>query len=110
MQEFALLAFVMVLVLGAYWTMVIFPKQRDFQKRQRYVRNLTVGDEVVTYGGIIGKVISVEAELGTVQVEIADGVVVRLIAAALVQPYDPTVFAEAAQKSLDDESTVTTYP
>lgn len=106
MQEFALLAFVMALVLGAYWAMVIFPKQRDFQKRQRYVRNLSIGDEVVTYGGIIGKVTTVEPEMGTVQVEIADGVIVRLIAAALVQPYDPEVFAQAAQTGLDDESAV----
>lgn len=105
MQEFALLAFVMVLVLGAYWAMVIFPKQRDFQKRQRYVRNLNIGDEVVTYGGIIGKVVNVETELGTVQVEIASGVVVRLIAAALVQPYDPEVFAQAARVGFEDEPT-----
>ena len=53
-MEIVLLALVMLLGLGAYWAMVIFPKQRDFSKRQRYVRTLVEGDEVVTYGGIIG--------------------------------------------------------
>jgi preprotein translocase subunit YajC len=102
-MEFALLALVMLLGLGAYWAMVIFPKQRDFTKRQRYVRSLTVGDEVVTYGGIVGKVIALEAEKGIAQVEIADGVVVRLVTAALMQPYSAEEFAKAAQLGVEDD-------
>ncbi len=96
-MEFAVLALVMVLGLGAYWTMVIFPKQRDFTKRQRYVRTLAVGDEVVTYGGIIGKIIDIDADKGIARVEIAEGVTIRLITAALTQAYDAEVFANAAQ-------------
>lgn len=101
-MEFAVLALVMLLGLGAYWSMVVFPKQRDFSKRQRYVSTLSAGDEVVTYGGIIGKIIQVEAEKGVAHVEIAEGVIVRLIMAALVQPYDPDAFAEAAQSGLTE--------
>lgn len=37
MQEIVVLGVVMVLALGAYWSLVIFPRQRDFQKQQRYV-------------------------------------------------------------------------
>jgi preprotein translocase YajC subunit len=103
MQEFALLALVMLLGLGAYWAMVVFPKQRDFTKRQRYVRSLVAGDEVVTYGGIIGRVVEIEADKGVAHVEIADGVIVRLVTAALVQPYDPEAFARAAQMGIEDE-------
>ena len=103
MQEFALLALVMLLGLGAYWAMVVFPKQRDFTKRQRYVRALAAGDEVVTYGGIVGRVISIESDKGIAMVEIADGVVVRLITAALVQSYDPEEFAKAARAGLEEE-------
>lgn len=104
MQEFALLAFIMLLALGAYWSMVIFPKQRDFQKRQRFARSLTKGDEVITYGGIIGRVIDIDAEMGIAYVEIADGVVIRMINAALMQPYDPDEIAENAQKGLQEEA------
>lgn len=103
-MEFAVLALVMLLGLGAYWAMVIFPKQRTFTKRQRYVRSLAVGDEVVTYGGIIGKVIEIDAEKGIAHLEIADGVIVRLVAAALTQPYDPEEFARAAQMGNTEES------
>ena len=103
MQEFALLALVMLLGLGAYWAMVVFPKQRDFTKRQRYVRELAAGDEVVTYGGIVGRVVSIEAGKGIAHVEIAEGVVVRLITAALVQPYDEVEFAKAARAGIEEE-------
>ncbi|HRF95361.1 MAG TPA: preprotein translocase subunit YajC, partial [Aggregatilineales bacterium] len=79
MPEFALLTFVMLLGLGAWWSMVTFPKQRDFVKRQKFARALAEGDEVITYGGIIGKVIHVDAESGISTVEIAEGVQVRML-------------------------------
>ena len=48
MQEIAIVAVLLLLGMGAYWSMVIFPKQREFQKRQRFVRALAEGDEVIT--------------------------------------------------------------
>ncbi len=100
-MEFAFLGFVMLLALGAWWSMVTFPKQRDFQKRQRFARSLAQGDEVITYGGIIGKVIAIED--GVASVEIADGIVVRMITAALMQPFDPEEIARNARAGLEDE-------
>jgi preprotein translocase subunit YajC len=104
MEEFALLGVVLLLGLTAYWSMVIFPKQRDFQKRQRFARQLSVGDEVITYGGIIGKVIDIRADEGIAYVEIADGVVIRLVTAALMQPYDPEEIARNARIGLEKET------
>jgi len=103
MAEFALLAFVMLLGLGAYWSMVIFPKQRDFEKRQRFARDLAQGDEIITYGGMIGRVIDIDAEMGIAHVEIAEGVVVRVLNAALMQPYDPEEIAENARRGIEEE-------
>ena len=95
----------MVLLLGAYWSMVIFPRQRDFQKRQQFARQLSAGDEVVTYAGIIGRVVSIDSDDGIAYVEIADGIQVRMLTAALVQPYDRAAIAEAAQKGLEANDT-----
>ncbi len=107
MQEFALLAFILLLALGAWWSLVVFPKQRDFQKRQRFARSLMRGDEVITYGGVIGKVIDIDAEQGIAFVEIADGVVIRLITAALMQPYDAEEIARNARMGLEENVTET---
>lgn len=103
MQEFALLAFVLLLALGAYWSLVTFPKQRDFQKRQKFARSLAAGDEVITYGGIIGRVVDIDAEMGVAEVEIAHGVTIRLITAALMQPYDPEEIARNAKMGIENE-------
>ncbi|MFW5691861.1 MAG: preprotein translocase subunit YajC [Chloroflexota bacterium] len=103
MPEFALLAFVLLLALTAWWSLVTFPKQRDFAKRQRFARSLAEGDEVITYGGIIGRVIDIDAEMGVAQVEIADGVEIRVITAALMQPYDAEEIAENARLGLARE-------
>lgn len=97
MTEFILVGVLLVLALGAYWSLVIFPRQREFQKQQKYVNSLKPGDEMITFGGIIGRVIEVEAEQGVATVEIADGVVVRVVAAALMRPYDPEELSASAQ-------------
>ena len=97
MQEIIVLGVVLVLGLGAYWSLVIFPRQREFQKRQKYVSTLTPGDEMITFGGIIGRVISVEPDKGIASLEIADGVVVRVLAASLMQPYNPEELARSAE-------------
>lgn len=101
MQEFALVGLFMLLALGAWWSLVTFPKQRDFQKRQRFVRSVVEGDEVITYGGVIGKVKDLSE--GVAYVEIADGVVVRMLAASVVQPFDADEVARHARKALASE-------
>jgi len=97
MQEFVVLALILLLGLAAYWAMVIFPRQREFQKKQRYVRTLQAGDEVITYGGIVGRILELEPDAGIAHIEIADGVVIRLITAALMQPYDRDEISRNAQ-------------
>lgn len=110
-NEFVFLAIVLVLGLGAYWSLVIFPRQREFQKQQKYVRTVQPGDEMITFGGIIGKVLSIEVEQGIAHVEIADGVVIRVVTASLMRPYDPEALAEsiamaAQERSQDTAATV----
>lgn len=102
MQEFIVLGVILILVFGAYWSLSIFPRQREFQKRQRYVRSLSQGDEVITYGGMIGRVVAVDGELGVAHIEIADGVVVRVVAASIVNEYDRDQIAEDANRGLAD--------
>jgi len=108
MPEIVLVGVILILGLGAYWSMVIFPRQRDFQKRQRYLSTVSPGDEMITYGGIIAKVREVRPEDGIAYVEIADGVVVRMLLAALVRPYDPNELREAAQRALGTDTAAET--
>ncbi len=88
MAEFVLVFAILALALGAYWALIIFPRQRAFQHKQKLARSLHAGDEIVTYGGIVGVIIDIDADQGVSQVEIAEGVRVKLLTAALQQVYD----------------------
>ena len=105
MSEFALVFAVLALVLGGYWALVVFPKQRAFQHKQRIVRSLHVGDEIVTFGGIIGTIVEIDADKGIAQVEIAAGVKIRLLTAALQQVYDPGEYAYNANIGVKKQQT-----
>ena len=88
MQEFAAIAAFSLLGLGAYWAFFIFPRQRNFIKRQRIVQSLVPGERVITGGGMIATVVAVDADSGTTELEISEGVRITVMSAAVLQRYD----------------------
>ncbi len=85
---------------AAVYSFLILPRRRDFRKRQAFVGQLEPGMEVTTYGGIIGKVTKVEHDLGLVWLEIAPGVEVRFIGAAIMGEFDTEALEESVRKAL----------
>lgn len=102
MQEILFVAVILLLGLGAWWSMVLFPRQRDFQKRQRFVRSLAKGDEVITAGGLIGRVTSLHD--GVAMVELADGLEVRMIASSLLSPFDAEELARQSRRGREQKA------
>ena len=96
MIEFVLVFAILALALGAYWALVIFPKQRAFKHKQQLARALHVGDEIITYGGIVGKIVDIDVEGGHCSVQIAEGVTIKLLTAALQGLYDAGELARNA--------------
>jgi len=105
MPEIVLVAFIMALGFGAYWAMVLFPRQRDFKKRQEMARALAEGDEIVTFGGIVGRVKEIRSQEGVAIVEIANGVEIRLVIAAMMQRFDAEEIARNAQIGQQQQTT-----
>lgn len=99
MRDIFLLVILLIFVAG-YYSLVTLPRQRTFKKHQRYVMSLQVGDQVITSGGIIGIITELDAEVGVCRLQIAEGVEIKMIAAALVQPYDPEEIARNARMGL----------
>lgn len=102
MQEILFVAVILLLALGAWWAMVLFPRQRDFQKRQRFVRSLAKGDEVITAGGLIGRITDLRE--GVARVELAEGLEVRLIASSLLSPFDAEELARQSGRRAEAET------
>lgn len=101
--EFLLVALVLIFVMGGYWVFILMPRQRDFRKRQQMARSLAAGDEVITGGGLVGKIQRIDADMGVAYVELAEGVEVRIVLAALIDRYDPQHIAEQARMGGDVE-------
>ncbi|GIK65880.1 MAG: hypothetical protein BroJett018_36740 [Chloroflexota bacterium] len=103
-MEFIFSATIILIFIVGYWSLAVFPKQRDFKKHQQYVQTLQVGDEVVSYGGIIGTVVELNDDIGTAVLRIAEGVEVKILTAALHQKFDPEMLAHNIRmaRGLDD--------
>ena len=72
----SLVPFVLIFVI--MWFLIIRPQQKRVKTHQEMIKNVRRGDTVVTSGGIVAKVSKVVDD-GEIEVEIAEGVKVRLV-------------------------------
>ncbi len=84
---------IILIIIVAYWSLAVFPKQREYKKHIQYLNTIQVGDEIITFGGIIGRVVDIDDEIGVARLQIADGVEIRILTAALNRAYDPKELA-----------------
>jgi len=81
---FTTIAFVFLLV----WLVVIVPQNRARKNQEQVVSDLKVGDEIVTVGGMVGKLTHLDRERDIARIEVAEGVEIRIIPAAISHPLD----------------------
>ncbi len=67
--------------LGLMWFMLVRPQQQRVRRQRELVNSLAVGDEVVTAGGVVGRIVGLDDE--HVRLELAPGVVVRFLRMAV---------------------------
>lgn len=89
-----LISFVPILLIFLImYFLMIRPQQKKVKEHKAMVEALRRGDQVVTSGGLIGKVVKVsDAEL---EVEIAPNVKVKVVKATITQVLSKTEPAEA---------------
>lgn len=51
------------LIFGAMWFFLIRPQKKKQKEEQKMRENLSIGDEIVTIGGIYGRVISLKEDV-----------------------------------------------
>lgn len=68
----------LILIFAIMYFLLIRPQQKKLKEHQAMVEGLRRGDQIVTAGGIVGKVTKVRDD-GEVEVEIANGINVRVI-------------------------------
>jgi preprotein translocase subunit YajC len=92
--------FLLIMFAGAIYSFLILPRQREFRKRQEFVRSMEVGTQVLTFGGLIGTLKSIDSEHGIVTVEVADGVTLQVVSAAITGEFDAEAYGKSAQRAL----------
>ncbi len=65
-----------VMFFAIMYFMIIRPQQKRAKEHQKLITSLSKGDEVVTSGGMLGKILNVGEN--SVQVEISEGVAIKL--------------------------------
>jgi preprotein translocase subunit YajC len=68
----------LILIFAIMYFLLIRPQQKKVKEHQAMVEALRRGDQVITQGGIIGKVTKVKED-GEIEIEIAEGVRVRVV-------------------------------
>jgi len=72
----------LILIFGIMYFLLIRPQQKKVKQHQAMIDAVRRGDQVVTQGGIVGKVTKVRDD-GEVEVEIAQGVNIRVVRSTL---------------------------
>jgi len=68
----------LVLIFVVFYFLLIRPQQKKMKEHKAMIEAVRRGDVVTTAGGIVGKVVKVQED-GLVQIEIAEGVKVKVI-------------------------------
>ena len=79
----------LILIFGIMYFLLIRPQQKKMKEHQNMVASLRRGDQVVTQGGLIGKVVKVK-ENNELEVELAEGVKVRVVQSTIAQVLSKT--------------------
>ncbi|WP_322865475.1 preprotein translocase subunit YajC [Aquicoccus sp. G2-2] len=85
----------LILIFAIMYFLLIRPQQKKMKDHQGMVAALRRGDQVITQGGLIGKVSKVKED-GELEVEIADGVKVRVVKSTIAQVLNKTEPAASA--------------
>ena len=80
----------LILIFGIMYFLLIRPQQEKLKEHQMMVQALRRGDQIITQGGIMGKVTKVKDDSNEVEVEIASGVNVRVIRSTIATVVNKT--------------------
>jgi len=86
-----------ILIFAIMYFLMIRPQQKKVKEHAAMVQALRRGDQVITQGGVIGKVTKVKEE-NEIEVEIAQGIKVRVVKSTIAQVLNKTEPAEPANK------------
>jgi preprotein translocase subunit YajC len=71
----------MIVMLGAFYALLVRPQRRNMAAHQALMASLEEGDEVMTMGGIYGRIEKLDDQI--VELEVAPGISFRVARSAI---------------------------
>jgi len=79
-NDFSFTSFVpLILIFVVFYFLIIRPQSKKIKEQQALVNALKVGDKVITNSGIFGSVKSIDEKENILEVEISDGVNIKIM-------------------------------
>jgi preprotein translocase subunit YajC len=80
----------LLLIFVIMYFLLIRPQQKKVKEHSAMLAALRRGDQVVTQGGVVGKIVKVKDDANEVEVEIAEGVKVRVVKSTIATVMNKT--------------------
>ena len=80
--------FPFALIFLVFYFFIIRPKSKNLRQHQTFLKNMKVGEAVITSSGLLGVVQSISDKY--IRLEIAEGVVIKLLREHISGPQVPT--------------------
>ncbi len=77
-------------IFGIMYLFLIRPQQKKLKEHQAMLEALRRGDQIITQGGVVGKIVKVKDDANEVEVEIAKGVNVRVVKSTIATVMNKT--------------------
>ncbi len=88
-EAFSFTSFVpLVLIFAIFYFLIIRPQSKKIKEHQAMVNALKRGDKVITTGGIIGVITRIDEKEELAEIEIADGVTIKIVRGHVSQLVD----------------------
>lgn len=59
----------MVVIVGIFYLLLILPQNKKKKKEEKMRSSVQIGDEITTIGGVVGKVVGIKEDTGTLVIE-----------------------------------------
>lgn len=79
----------LILIFAIMYFLLIRPQQKKLKDHQKMVEGLRRGDQIITQGGLIGKVVKVKDD-NEIEVELSEGVKVRVVQSTIANVINKT--------------------
>jgi len=95
--------FLPLVLLALMYVLLVRPQQQRVRHQRELISSLEVGDEVITAGGMVGRITAIDGE--EIRLEVAPGVTMRFVRLAVnsrVEQKDETVVDEHEPEALEE--------